>query len=90
MYLGASTRGSLALYRTAQARAALYGRDYVITDDVKALAAPVLGHRLIISPAARIRNIAAPNIMNDILSAVTVPGARVGRRAERETAPAGR
>jgi MoxR-like ATPase len=86
VYLGASTRGSLALYRTAQARAALYGRDYVIPDDVKALAEPVLGHRLIISPAARIRNISAPNIMNDILSAVSVPGARVGRRAERETA----
>ncbi len=86
VYLGASTRGSLALYRTAQARAALYGRDYVIPDDVKALAEPVLGHRLIISPAARIRNISAPNIMNDILSAVSVPGARVGRRAEREAA----
>jgi MoxR-like ATPase len=86
VYLGASTRGSLALYRTAQARAAIYGRDYVIPDDVKALAEPVLGHRLIISPAARIRNISAPNIMNDILSAVSVPGARVGRRAERQAA----
>lgn len=40
VYLGASTRGLLALYRTAQARAARYGRDYVIPDDVKALAEP--------------------------------------------------
>jgi MoxR-like ATPase len=83
VYLGASARGSLSLYRTAQARAAMIGRDYVIPDDVKLLAEPVLGHRLIISPAARIRNITAPTVMNDILSAVPVPGARVGRRFER-------
>lgn len=79
IYLGASARGSLALYRTAQARAALEGRDYVIPDDVKALAEPVLGHRLIINPAARIRSVTAPTIMSDILSAVPVPGARAGR-----------
>jgi MoxR-like ATPase len=84
VYLGASTRGSLALYRTAQARAAITGRDYVIPDDVKALAEPVLGHRLIISPAARIRSITANAVMNDILNAVPVPGARAGRRFERE------
>lgn len=85
VYLGASARGSLSLYRTAQAKAALVGRDYVVPDDIKALAEPVLGHRLIVNPAARIRNIAAPAIMNDILSAVSVPGARAGRRYERET-----
>jgi MoxR-like ATPase len=51
---------------------------------VKALAEPVLGHRLIISPAARIRNVTAPTVMNDILSAVPVPGARAGRRFERD------
>ena len=79
VYLGASARGSLALYRTAQARAAIGGRDYVIPDDVKALAEPVLGHRLIISPAARIRNVTAAVVMNDILNAVPVPGARAGR-----------
>jgi MoxR-like ATPase len=90
VYLGASTRGALALYRTAQARAALDGRDYVIPDDVKALAEPVLGHRLIISPAARIRSVTAPTVMNDILSAVSVPGARGGRRFERESAAAAR
>ena len=90
VYLGASTRGALALYRTAQARASIDGRDYVIPDDVKALAEPVLGHRLIISPAARIRNVTAPTVMNDILSAVPVPGARAGRRYEREPAGAAR
>jgi MoxR-like ATPase len=90
VYLGASTRGALALYRTAQAKAAIDGRDYVIPDDVKALAEPVLGHRLIISPAARIRNVTAPTVMSDILSAVPVPGARAGRRFERVPAGATR
>jgi MoxR-like ATPase len=79
VYLGASARGSLALYRTAQAQAAIAGREYVIPDDVKALAAPVLAHRLIVSPAARIRNISAVTVVQDILSAVPVPGARAGR-----------
>jgi MoxR-like ATPase len=86
VYLGASARGSLALYRTAQAKAAIGGRDYVIPDDVKSLAEPVLGHRLIISPAARIRNVTANAVMNDILNAVPVPGARAGRRFERDAA----
>jgi MoxR-like ATPase len=84
VYLGASARGSLALYRTGQASAAMNGRDYVIPDDVKLLAEPVLGHRLIISPAARIRNVTAPTVMTDILNAVPVPGARAGRRFERD------
>jgi len=86
VYLGASARGSLALYRTGQASAAINGRDYVIPDDVKLLAEPVLGHRLIISPAARIRNVTAPTVMTDILNAVPVPGARAGRRFERDAA----
>ncbi len=86
VYLGASARGSLALYRTAQAQAALSGRDYVIPDDVKLLATPVLGHRLIISPAARIRNVTAQVVMNDILNAVPVPGARAGRFERNVTA----
>ncbi len=90
IYLGSSARGSLALYRTAQARAAIEGRDYVIPDDVKALAESVLGHRLIISPAARIRNVTASAVMGDILKAVPVPGARAGRRPERESATAAR
>jgi MoxR-like ATPase len=81
VYLGASTRGALALYRAAQAHAALDNRDYVIPDDAKLLAEPVLAHRLIISPAARIRSLTASTVMNDILSSVPVPGARTGKRA---------
>ena len=89
VYLGASARGSLSLYRTGQAKAAMSGRDYVIPDDIKLLAEPVLGHRLIISPAARIRNVTAPTVMNDILNAVPVPGARAGRRFERDAVARG-
>ncbi len=86
VYLGASPRGSLSLYRASQAHAAIRGRDYVTPDDVKALAEPVLGHRLIINPAARIRNIQASAVITDILGAVPVPVGRPGRRAEREIA----
>lgn len=88
IYLGASTRGTLALYRTAQARAAIQGRDFVIPDDVKELALPVLGHRLIINPAARMRNVSARGIIHEILNSVPVPGARAGRRNERTPATA--
>jgi len=88
IYLGASTRGTLALYRTAQARAAILGRDFVIPDDVKELALSVLGHRLIINPAARMRNVSARGIIHEILNSVPVPGARAGRRHERTPATA--
>ncbi len=86
IYLGSSPRGSLALYRTAQAYAAVHGRDYVTPDDVKGLIIPVLGHRLIISPAARIRNVRADEILRGLINQVPVPGARAGRRFEREAA----
>ena len=55
VYLGSSSRGALALYRLGQARAAMFGRDYVLPDDVKALAGAALGHRIIVGPAARIK-----------------------------------
>jgi MoxR-like ATPase len=83
VYLGASARGSLALYRTAQAWAAIRGEDFVTPDDVKALASAVLGHRMIVSPAARIRNVTASAVVEEILAAVPVPGARAGRRYDR-------
>jgi MoxR-like ATPase len=86
IYLGASTRGSLALYRTAQAWAAIKGRDYVTPDDVKDLADSVLGHRLIVSPAARIRSVTAASVVADVLGGVPVPGARAGRRYDRAAA----
>ena len=81
VYLGASPRGSLALFRTAQARAALNRRDYVIPDDVKALAEAALAHRIIIGPAARIKDISARTVIKDILSSVPVPGGSLLRRA---------
>jgi MoxR-like ATPase len=75
-YLGASPRGSLALYRTSQAFAMLDARDFVIPDDVKSLAQAALGHRVIVSPAARVKNITAASIVSDCLNRVPVPGAR--------------
>jgi MoxR-like ATPase len=80
VYLGASPRGSLGLYRTGQALAALRGRDFVIPDDIKALAEVVLAHRIIVSPSARIRNVDTRHVVQDILGKVAVPGTRV--RAE--------
>jgi MoxR-like ATPase len=74
VYLGASPRGSLALFRSAQARAAIEGRDYVIPDDVKALADSALSHRVIIGPAARIKNVDARGVVKEVLSSVPVPG----------------
>jgi MoxR-like ATPase len=86
VYLGASPRGSLALFRTAQARAAVLGRDYVIPDDIKALAPVTLAHRLIISPAARIKNIEAHAIVQELLASTPVPGGRGATGAGRRTA----
>ncbi|MGD8397807.1 MAG: MoxR family ATPase [Anaerolineae bacterium] len=80
VYLGASPRGSIALYRTGQARAAILDRDYVLPDDVKALAMPTLAHRLIISPSARIKNVDPRAVIREILDSVPVPGARVRPR----------
>ncbi len=80
VYLGASPRGALALYRAAQARAALVGRDYVIPDDIKALAEATLAHRIIVGPNARIKDISATSIIHSILNTVPVPGATVGAR----------
>ncbi|HVU14608.1 MAG TPA: MoxR family ATPase [Phototrophicaceae bacterium] len=77
VYLGSSPRGSLALFRTAQARAAMAGRDYVIPDDVKALAEVTLAHRVIVGPAARIKDISSRTIIQDILAATPVPGATI-------------
>jgi MoxR-like ATPase len=81
VYLGASPRGSLALFRSSQARAALHGRDYVIPDDIKALADSALAHRVIIGPAARIKDISARTVIRDILAAVPVPGGSTLRRS---------
>jgi MoxR-like ATPase len=74
VYLGASPRGSLALYRAGQAFAALSGRDFVIPDDIKVLAEPALAHRLIVRTAATIRDVDPAAIVREILDAVPVEG----------------
>ena len=71
--LGVSPRGSLALYNTAQALAALRGRDFVVPDDVKTLAPVVLTHRLIISPQTRLRGRRPEEIVAEIVASVPVP-----------------
>jgi MoxR-like ATPase len=71
--LGVSPRGSLALYRTAQALAALRGRTFVIPDDVKWLAPPVLTHRIIISPQTRLRGRRPEEVVSEIVDTVPVP-----------------
>ncbi len=70
--LGTSTRGSLALLRGAQARAAIDGRTYVIPDDVKTMARPVLGHRLILEREAEIGRVSVGQVIGDILATVEV------------------
>jgi MoxR-like ATPase len=77
IYLGASPRGSLALYKTGRALAAVKGRDYVIPDDIKALAEATLAHRLIVSPSARIKDVDPKAVVEEISRSVPVPGARV-------------
>lgn len=76
VYLGASPRGSLSLFMATRAWAAMEGRDYVVPDDVKLLAEPVLAHRLIVSPSARIKNVTPRQIVEDAMRHTPVPGAR--------------
>jgi MoxR-like ATPase len=71
--LGASPRGSLALHRGAQALAALRGRDFAKPDDIKELVAPILGHRLILAPEARLRGRAPATVIGNILARVPAP-----------------
>jgi MoxR-like ATPase len=80
VYLGASPRGSLALFRATRAWAAVNGRDFVLPDDVKLLAESTLAHRLIVSPSARIKNVDTRQVVEDALSHTPVPGSRVRPR----------
>lgn len=79
VYLGASPRGSLALYKTSQVLAAIEGRDFVIPDDIKVLAESTLAHRVIISPTARLKNVNTRTVVGEILQSVPVPGAKASR-----------
>lgn len=71
--LGASPRASLGLYLASQAKAAIQGRNYVIPDDVKSLAVPVVAHRFILKTEARMKGQTSEDIMREVLSAVPVP-----------------
>ena len=77
VYLGASPRGSLALFRTSQAKALLEARDFVTPDDVKELALVALGHRIILSPGAKVKGVTVGDVVANCLARVPVPGARV-------------
>ena len=71
--LGASPRASLGLMRTGQARAAVCGRDFVLPDDIKAMAPAVLCHRLLLKPEARVRQTEPEQIVSELLDRVPVP-----------------
>jgi MoxR-like ATPase len=81
--VGASPRGSLALLKLARCRAALQGRDYVLPDDVKAIAVPALAHRLVLRPELWVQRVSAEDIVREVLEAVPTP------RAEDVTATPG-
>jgi MoxR-like ATPase len=71
--LGGSPRASIGLMRSAQAMAALRGRDFVLPDDIKKVVNPVLQHRLILKPESRLRRVTAEEIIDDIVNGIAVP-----------------
>jgi MoxR-like ATPase len=82
--LGASPRGSLALYKTSQALAALQNRDYVIPDDIKKLTPLTLAHRLILKPESQLRGRTTLSVLNEIINrtdlALELPVSAVSQR----------
>jgi len=91
VYLGASPRGSIALYRSGQALAGLLGRDYVIPDDIKAIAEPALAHRLIIKTSSSIHDVQAGQVIRELLESTAIDGVRPtgGGPSDLRSAPAG-
>ena len=75
--LGASPRGSLGLMRSGQALAALRGREYVLPDDIKYLAVPVLAHRLILKEEERLRGTSQEDVVKQIMGRISVPVAEM-------------
>jgi MoxR-like ATPase len=73
VHLGGSPRASIALFRTGQAFAAISRRNFVLPDDIKRMAVPVLGHRLILKPESRLRKITPTSVINEIVPDVPVP-----------------
>jgi MoxR-like ATPase len=91
VYLGASPRGSIALYRAGQALAGLLGRDYVIPDDIKALAEPALAHRVIIKTSSTIHDVQAGQVIRELLESTSIDNVQAvphgGPREMRASAP---
>lgn len=77
VYLGSSPRGSLSLFKAAQIFAAMNQRDYVIPDDVKYLAEPVLSHRIILNPTARLKHITSATLLHELMLQIPVPGGKL-------------
>ncbi|CAG0936670.1 hypothetical protein TFLX_05553 [Thermoflexales bacterium] len=75
LYLGASPRGSLGLFRTGQALAAIHGRDYVLPDDIKLLAEAVLAHRVMVNPSARLKQVTPKRVIGDLVQRLPMPDA---------------
>ena len=73
--VGASPRGSLALLKLARCRAALAGRDYVLPDDVKAIAVPALAHRLVLRPELQVQRVSSEDVVREVLETVPTPRA---------------
>jgi len=71
--LGGSPRATIALFRCAQAMAAIRGREYVLPDDIKRIVEPVMNHRLIVKPESRLRKVTAEKVLNDIVGEIAVP-----------------
>lgn len=80
--LGVSPRGTLALYRAAQARAALDGRGYVLPDDVKRMGVAVLSHRIIVAPEAALRGVSAVDVIQDVLDKAPIDLAGGGQASD--------
>jgi MoxR-like ATPase len=74
VHLGASPRGSLGVARASQAKAFLCERDYVTPDDIQAVAVPVLAHRLLLSPSARLKGVTAKALIEGVIQNTIVPG----------------
>ncbi len=77
VYLGSSPRGSLNLFKAAQIFAAMNQRDYVIPDDVKYLVEPVLSHRIILNPTARLKHITSATLLHELMLQIPVPGGKL-------------
>jgi MoxR-like ATPase len=74
VYLGSSPRGSLALYKTGQVKAAMEGRNYVTPDDIQYLTQYALPHRIMLNPAARLRNLSANQVLEEVIINTKVVG----------------